>query len=126
MSVESKGRSSVDKFTISVSGRPSFSYELDFRNVYQKSCDATGSVSTKVKGVLSTENFSDQQIGTKWPQLYRRIWDVSDTVLPPYLGNEFFVLTNLIITPNQTLGVCPEVRSFLTLTFLTNIGIGVL
>ncbi len=38
----------------------------------------------------------------------RRIWDVTDFVVPPTENNAFFVTTNVIITPNQTQGACAE------------------
>ena len=42
---------------------------------------------------------------------YERVWDVADFVIPPSENNAFFVLTNTIITPNQTRGTCPEDHS---------------
>ena len=37
-----------------------------------------------------------------------RIWDESDYVVPPAENGAFFVTTNMIVTPNQTQGACPE------------------
>ncbi|XP_017719094.1 PREDICTED: P2X purinoceptor 5 isoform X3 [Rhinopithecus bieti] len=56
-------------------------------------------VITKVKGVAFT-NTSD---------LGERIWDVADYVVPAQGENVFFVVTNLIVTPNQRQNVCAEV-----------------
>ena len=42
------------------------------------------------------------------PALYTRVWDVADYVVPPAENGAFFVATNVIITPNQTRGFCPE------------------
>ena len=42
-------------------------------------------------------------------QLYERVWDEADYVVPPAENGAFFVTTNVVITPNQTLGACPEV-----------------
>nr|XP_037843388.1 P2X purinoceptor 5 isoform X3 [Chlorocebus sabaeus] len=56
-------------------------------------------VITKVKGVAFT-NTSD---------LGERIWDVADYVIPAQGENVFFVVTNLIVTPNQRQNVCAEV-----------------
>ncbi len=39
---------------------------------------------------------------------FRRVWDVTDYVIPPSENEAFFVTTNVILTPNQTLGKCPE------------------
>lgn len=36
------------------------------------------------------------------------IWDVADYIVPPQENNAFFVITNLIVTPNQSIGICPE------------------
>ena len=40
--------------------------------------------------------------------MYERIWDEADYVIPPSENNAFFVMTNVIITPNQTRDKCPE------------------
>ena len=40
--------------------------------------------------------------------MYERVWDESDYVIPPAENSAFFVMTNVVITPNQTLGSCPE------------------
>ncbi|XP_078403961.1 P2X purinoceptor 5 [Cetorhinus maximus] len=56
------------------------------------------SVITKLKGVIQT-NTSD--IGP-------RLWDVVDYVIPPQGDNVFFVMTNMLMTPDQTEGVCAE------------------
>ena len=50
-------------------------------------------------------NFTDDElvgVPLQWKPLYRRIWDVTDYVVPPTENNAFFVTTNVIITPNQT------------------------
>ena len=41
--------------------------------------------------------------------MYERVWDEADYVVPPAENGAFFVTTNVVITPNQTLGYCPEV-----------------
>ena len=40
--------------------------------------------------------------------MYERVWDESDYVIPPAENSAFFVMTNVVITPNQTIGTCPE------------------
>ena len=40
--------------------------------------------------------------------MYERIWDEADYVIPPSENNAFFVMTNVVITPNQTRSICPE------------------
>ena len=40
--------------------------------------------------------------------MYERIWDEADYVIPPSESNAFFIMTNAVITPNQTRGKCPE------------------
>ena len=40
--------------------------------------------------------------------MYERIWDEADYVIPPSENNAFFVMTNVVITPNQTRNKCPE------------------
>ena len=40
--------------------------------------------------------------------MYERIWDESDYVIPPAENSAFFVMTNVVLTPNQTRTTCPE------------------
>ncbi|XP_068122284.1 P2X purinoceptor 5 [Hyperolius riggenbachi] len=56
------------------------------------------SVITKLKGVTFTNT----------TELGPRLWDVVDYVIPPQGENVFFVITNLIVTPNQKLDKCRE------------------
>ena len=57
---------------------------------------------------MPSEKKTDEKI-TDWElKIYQRVWDVADFVIPPSENNAFFVLTNAIITPNQTRDVCPE------------------
>ena len=44
--------------------------------------------------------------------MYERVWDEADYVVPPAENGAFFVTTNVVITPNQTRGYCPEVAAF--------------
>ncbi|KAK6475436.1 P2X purinoceptor 5-like [Huso huso] len=56
------------------------------------------SVMTKLKGVTLTNTSANGP----------RLWDAVDYVFPPQGGSVFFVITNLIQTPDQKLGHCPE------------------
>ncbi|XP_012581624.1 PREDICTED: P2X purinoceptor 5 isoform X1 [Condylura cristata] len=56
------------------------------------------SIITKVKGVTFTNT----------SELGKRLWDVVDYVIPPQGENVFFIVTNLIVTPNQRQEVCAE------------------
>ena len=47
-------------------------------------------------------------LSTEERRMYERVWDESDYVIPPAENSAFFVMTNLVITPNQTIGTCPE------------------
>ena len=67
-------------------------------------------VNTKVKG------YSQSSLGSQDPSvppnnrlLYERVWDKADYVVPPAENGAFFINTNVVITPYQTLGHCPEV-----------------
>ncbi|KAF6278271.1 purinergic receptor P2X 4 [Rhinolophus ferrumequinum] len=66
---------------------------------YQEMDSVVSSVTTKAKGVTRT-NTSD---------LGFRIWDVADYVIPAQEENSLFIMTNMIVTLNQTQGVCPEI-----------------
>uniref|UniRef100_A0A1W7RF18 P2X purinoceptor n=1 Tax=Agkistrodon contortrix contortrix TaxID=8713 RepID=A0A1W7RF18_AGKCO len=65
---------------------------------YQETDSVVSSVTTKVKGITMT-NTSD---------LGPRVWDAADYVIPPQAENSVFIMTNMIITLNQTQGLCPE------------------
>lgn len=63
-----------------------------------------------IPGVAYT-NFTDEEmvgVPPEWRYLYRRVWDVTDYVVPATQNNAFFVITNIIITPNQNQSTCPE------------------
>ena len=51
--------------------------------------------------------------------MFYRVWDEADYVVPPAENGAFFVTTNVVITPNQTWGHCPEVLSDFHLTACT-------
>ncbi|ODM99155.1 P2X purinoceptor 4, partial [Orchesella cincta] len=88
------------------------SLNLDIRKVYQSECPVRGVVLSKVKGFASTENLTDEELAVENSHLYRRTWDQADIVYPEYGGEgetgSFTIVTNLIITPNQTLSSCAE------------------
>lgn len=93
------------------------SYIIGFAIVWQKgyqlTCTVSSAVTTKVKGVTFTNVPKAQLLNVpkQYKSLYNRIWDPTDYVIPTS-GEEyggFFITTNLVITPNQTRGVCPEV-----------------
>ncbi|KAE8635203.1 hypothetical protein XENTR_v10002544 [Xenopus tropicalis] len=65
---------------------------------YQEFDTVVSSVTSKVKGVAVTNT---SELGVK-------IWDVADYIIPAQEENAFFVMTNLILTQNQTQGYCPE------------------
>uniref|UniRef100_A0A803TCI5 P2X purinoceptor n=1 Tax=Anolis carolinensis TaxID=28377 RepID=A0A803TCI5_ANOCA len=65
---------------------------------YQEKDSVVSSVTTKVKGVAVTNT----------SELGLRVWDVADYVIPPQEENSVFIMTNLIITLNQTQGNCAE------------------
>uniref|UniRef100_A0A3P8X7H7 Purinergic receptor n=1 Tax=Esox lucius TaxID=8010 RepID=A0A3P8X7H7_ESOLU len=65
---------------------------------YQVNDSVISTVTTKVKGTGFT-NISG---------LGAHVWDVADYNIPPEGESSFFVLTNMIITPNQMQSSCPE------------------
>nr|AAG45102.1 ATP-gated ion channel subunit P2X4 [Xenopus laevis] len=65
---------------------------------YQEFDTVVSSVTSKVKGVVVTNT---TELGVK-------IWDVADYIIPAQEENAVFVMTNLILTQNQTQGHCPE------------------
>ncbi|XP_059086037.1 P2X purinoceptor 4-like isoform X1 [Tigriopus californicus] len=103
-------------------------YALYLQKGYQEFGRVESSVTTKIKGVIRSELDPDSHDdpysihkdfpkalnahGRNWftnlKALYTRIWDVADYVIPAAENGAFFVATNVIITPNQTRGLCPE------------------
>ena len=63
---------------------------------------AVSAVTSKVKGISHSASH-DRSIAD-------RIWDTADLVVPPQQNGAFFLMTNVIITSNQSQGVCPELR----------------
>ena len=102
-----------------------FLYQLWLAKGYQEFAGLESSVTTKVikignhQGifpVIQVKGYSQSTLGSKFnalPQnlqiIYERVWDEADYVVPPAENGAFFVTTNVVITPNQTLGNCPEV-----------------
>jgi len=77
-------------------------YVLVFNKGYQEVGKVESSVVTKVKGVVYTDP------SYVVPDNYKRVWDVSDLVVPASENEAVFLTTNLVITPNQTRGACSE------------------
>ena len=64
-----------------------------------------------MKGVaysVFSESERQHKLSKEELKIYERVWDVADFVIPPSENNAFFVLTNAIITKNQTRTACPE------------------
>uniref|UniRef100_A0A8C5NWI3 Purinergic receptor P2X, ligand-gated ion channel 4 n=1 Tax=Jaculus jaculus TaxID=51337 RepID=A0A8C5NWI3_JACJA len=66
---------------------------------YQETDSVVSSVTTKAKGVAVTNT----------SKLGYRIWDVADYVIPAQEENSIFIMTNMIVTLNQTQSTCPEI-----------------
>uniref|UniRef100_A0A2K5Q7I2 Uncharacterized protein n=1 Tax=Cebus imitator TaxID=2715852 RepID=A0A2K5Q7I2_CEBIM len=66
---------------------------------YQETDSVVSFVTTKVKGVAVTDT----------SELGFRIWDVADYVIPAQEENSLFIMTSMILTVNQTQGLCPEI-----------------
>ncbi|XP_072443589.1 P2X purinoceptor 4-like isoform X3 [Chiloscyllium punctatum] len=71
---------------------------LVWQKGYQEFDSTIGSVTTKVKGITITNSSPHEEY----------IWDAADYVIPSQQENSFFVMTNFILTKNQTQGRCPE------------------
>lgn len=82
-------------------------YVIIYKKGYQDTQKPYSSVTTKVKGVWSTNLTT--VLNKSFP-LYGgiHVWDSSDYVVPPEENGAFFVMTNMIITPDQSQGACPE------------------
>ena len=85
-------------------------YVMVYKKGYQEAEGVVSAVTTKVKGVTLT-NYTDEDLEAvprDWRRLYNRVWDVTDFVVPSQENNALFVMTNVVITPNQTRGECAE------------------
>ncbi|XP_062868134.1 P2X purinoceptor 4a [Trichomycterus rosablanca] len=71
-------------------------YVCYLKKGYQDTDSVISSVTTKVKGLALTNVTG----------LGLRLWDEADYIVPPQEENSFFVMTNLIITPDQTQARC--------------------
>ncbi|XP_071790376.1 P2X purinoceptor 4-like [Asterias amurensis] len=85
-------------------------YAIVYKKGYQSTDIVVSSVTSKMKGVSYTNisGLPDLNIDENETAPYNRIWDVSDYVIPPQQSDAFFVMTNMIITPNQKRGKCAE------------------
>ncbi|VDP99268.1 unnamed protein product [Trichobilharzia regenti] len=68
---------------------------------YQSFDQAVSGVTAKLKGVAFANVTSNPEIGA-------RVWDAGDYVIPPQQNSAFFVMTNVVYTTGQTLGICEE------------------
>ncbi|KAM7539862.1 hypothetical protein Aperf_G00000034487 [Anoplocephala perfoliata] len=67
---------------------------------YQAFDEAVSGVTAKLKGI-ATSNVTGSNMGAI-------VWDAADYVIPPQQRSAFFVMTNLVTTPGQSLGTCEE------------------
>ena len=68
----------------------------------------TITINLQVKG-YSQSSLGSVPVPSNLHMMYERVWDEADYVVPPAENGAFFVTTNVVITPNQTWGECPEV-----------------
>ena len=69
--------------------------------------------------IMQVKGYSQSSLGSvlmppHLRALYERVWDEADYVVPPAENVAFFVTTNVVITPNQTLGHCAEVSTYIS------------
>ncbi|XP_055331003.1 P2X purinoceptor 4-like isoform X2 [Paramacrobiotus metropolitanus] len=74
-----------------------------YKKGYQEFDNVESTVTSKVKGVVMTNNSMLNSTGNDV-----RVWDTADYVVPPQENGAFFVTTNYIMTPDQEQGICPE------------------
>jgi P2X purinoceptor 4 len=82
-------------------------YVIWWEKGYQEFDAAVSASTTKLKGISLT-NFSDLNISIHGGFDGLRLWDVADYVVPPQENDAFFLTTNIVITPQQKQGKCPE------------------
>lgn len=83
-----------------------------YKKGYQEFSDIESSITVKVKGSLSTKNLNDSDFNPMIDRgripYYKKIWDTPDYNIPSSDTDGFFIMTNVVITPNQIQGVCAE------------------
>ncbi|KER33954.1 hypothetical protein T265_00386 [Opisthorchis viverrini] len=72
-----------------------------FEKGYQQFDHAVSGVTAKLKGIAFANVTDNPAIGAS-------VWDAADYVIPPQQNSAFFVMTNLVSTPGQSLGRCEE------------------
>nr|XP_054773296.1 P2X purinoceptor 4-like [Lytechinus pictus] len=83
-------------------------YVIIWQKGYQSTDNVEGSATSKLKGVAYTNISNSSDLRTPFPERYNRVWDVSDYVIPAQQTNGFFVMTNMVLSPMQSRGSCPE------------------
>ncbi|EDO41363.1 predicted protein [Nematostella vectensis] len=80
-------------------------YVIIYKKGYQEVEKPYSSVTTKLKGTSFTNLTGNESF-----PLYGGpfVWDQADYVIPPEENDAFFVATNMVITPDQRQGTCPE------------------
>ncbi|OQR68497.1 P2X purinoceptor 4-like, partial [Tropilaelaps mercedesae] len=86
-----------------------FGYVIFHQKGYQQFSQFNSATTSKIKGVISTLNLNDSSFLPEVPltQIYKRVWDVPDIVIPPSEADAFFLTTNLVLT-SQSQQICPE------------------
>ncbi|XP_071479418.1 P2X purinoceptor 4-like [Diadema antillarum] len=85
-----------------------FGYVIIWQKGYQSIDTVEGSATSKLKGVAYTNITNSSKLRTPFPERYNRVWDVPDYVIPAQQTNGFFVMTNMVLSPMQSRGACPE------------------
>ncbi|XP_066918295.1 P2X purinoceptor 4-like isoform X1 [Clytia hemisphaerica] len=91
------------KFMI-IEDSTSFSYAIIYEKGYQEFDTAISTISTKMKGITHVDFTGFNSSLFNGLQVY----DAEDYVIKPKDGNSLFVMTNMVITPKQYQGKCPE------------------
>jgi len=82
-----------------------FRYVIVYKKGYQEFDSVISTVTTKLKGTAYV-NFTDHFYSPMFEGI--QVYDPADYVIPAQENNAFFVMTNMILTPNQTQAKCPE------------------
>ncbi|XP_032239188.2 P2X purinoceptor 4 isoform X2 [Nematostella vectensis] len=79
-------------------------FVIVYKKGYQEFESPYSSVTTKLKGVALT-NLTGANLSYYGREF---LWDSADLVIPPEEEGAVFMMTNMIITPEQSQGKCPE------------------
>jgi len=83
------------------------SYAMVYHQTHQQRCPVGGTTTFQSFGGFHMPP-EDTQVADQYPHVFKKFWSASEVIDRSTTG--FTVLSNIVITPNQTRTTCPEVK----------------